>query len=220
MKLKYPEFVENPEIRCPVVLLLDVSASMEGAPIQALNAGLASFKYDIEEDEMASLRVEVGVLTFGADVKIIHDFSTIDRFTPPQLTTQGKTPLGEAINMGLDMLEFRKKIYRDHGVQYYRPWVFLITDGAPTDDKWQEASKRIEEMERANKCYFFTIAVEGADLETLEEIAPQNRPPLRLQDLKFEELFHWMSASVRRVSKHKSAGEMASLPSVTTWAVQ
>ncbi|MAP16391.1 MAG: hypothetical protein CMO49_01290 [Verrucomicrobiales bacterium] len=220
MKLQYPEFAENPEIRCPVVLLLDVSASMEGAPIQALNAGLASFKYDIEEDEMASLRVEVGVVTFGEEVKIIHDFSTIDHFTPPQLTTKGKTPFGEAINLGLDMLEFRKKVFRDHGIQYYRPWVFLITDGAPTDDEWPEAAKRVHEMEANNKCSFFTIAVEGADLETLEEIAPKKRPPLKLQDLKFEELFKWMSASVRRVSKHKSAGEMAMLPSVSTWAVR
>ena len=100
MKLAYPEFAENPEIRCPVVLILDVSASMEGAPIEALNAGLASFKYDIEEDDMAALRVEVGVVTFGKDVKIIHDFSTIDHFTPPQLIPSGKTPLGEAIHLG------------------------------------------------------------------------------------------------------------------------
>lgn len=218
MKLAYPEFVENPEIRCPVVLLLDTSASMEGDPIQSLNQGLASFKYDIEEDEMAALRVEVGIITFGKEVQIIHDFSTIDEFTPPQLTTEGKTPMGEAINLGLDMMEFRKKVYRDHGVQYYRPWVFLITDGAPTDAGWEQAAQRIEDMEQANKCNFFVIAVPGADLDLLKTVAPTTRPPLKLQDLKFEELFRWMSASVRRVSKNKSAGDMKSLPSVSGWA--
>lgn len=219
MGIKYPEFVDNPENRCPVMLILDTSASMEGEPIQALNKGLAAFKFDIEQDELAALRVEVGIVTFGEEVKCVQTFTTVDNFVAPQYVTVGKTPLGAAINLGLDLLEERKANYRENGIQYYRPWVFLITDGAPTDgEAWKEAAKRVRELEKENRISFFTIAVEGADMDVLKDIAPLSRPPLQLRELKFEELFRWLSASVRRVSTGRVSGEMLALPSVAGWA--
>ena len=38
------EFAENPEPRCPCVLLLDTSGSMQGASIEALNQGLHTLR--------------------------------------------------------------------------------------------------------------------------------------------------------------------------------
>lgn len=55
MPVGLPEFVENPENRCPVILLLDTSGSMYGQPIQELNRGLAAFKEDVLRDSQASL---------------------------------------------------------------------------------------------------------------------------------------------------------------------
>jgi len=210
MKLQYPEFVDNPETRCPVVLLLDVSSSMEGAPMEALNAGIAAFKYDVEQDELALLRVEVAIITFGDEVSLVQDFTTVDAFMPRQFEARGKTPLGEALQQGLALLEARKDVYRQNGVQYYRPWMFLITDGAPTDGNlWQEAAFKVRQAEYENKLHFFTIGVAGADMQILEQIAPSHQPPFYLKDLKFEDLFRWLSASVRQVS---GAGSVVSLP--------
>ena len=132
MPIGTPEFIGNPEPRCPVVLLLDNSGSMSGQPIQELNAGIATFKQSVEEDGLASLRVEVAIISFGP-VKLVQDFVTMDRFMPPQLKVEGLTPMGEAIEYALNLLEDRKETYRDNGIQYYRPWIFLITDGSPTD---------------------------------------------------------------------------------------
>ncbi len=218
MGIRYPEFVENPENRCPVILLLDTSASMAGDPIMALNAGLANFKFDVEHDELALLRVEVAIITFGTEVSILQDFTTIDNFTAPQLDAEGKTPLGHALKTGLALLEKRKKIYREVGVQYYRPWIFLITDGAPTD-VWEQAATNIHQAEAENKLSFFTIAVEGADMEILQQVAPPSRPPFTLRDLAFDALFRWLSASVRRVSTGTVGGDMVALPAVSSWAV-
>lgn len=218
MGLVYPEFVENPESRCPVVLILDTSASMEGEPIRALNAGLAAFKFDVEQDELAALRVEVAIVQFGELVETVQEFATIDMFMPPQLKTEGKTPLGTAIEKALDMLDDRKVIYRENGISYYRPWVFLITDGAPTDGElWRVAAQRVHRMEREGRLSFFTIAVEGADMDILRELSPPERPPLALKDLKFEEMFRWLSASVRRVSTGHVGGQMVALPATTGW---
>ena len=111
MPIGLPEFVENPEPRCPVILLCDTSGSMWGEPINALNEGLAAFQKDVYRDEIASLRVEVALVTFGP-VRLAQDFVTIDNFTSPRLTADGVTPMGEAIEYALDLLEKRKETYK------------------------------------------------------------------------------------------------------------
>src|SRR5580700_5787795 len=79
------EFAENPEPRCPCLLLLDTSGSMNGDPIRELNSGLASFKDAIAADSLALKRVEVGLITFGP-VQTQNDFQTVDMFAPPILS--------------------------------------------------------------------------------------------------------------------------------------
>ena len=102
------EFAENPEPRCPCVLLLDTSGSMNGAPLQALNAGLQSFKTEIVKDNLASRRVEIAVVTFNNEIAVEQDFVTADQFAPPTLTARGMTHMGAAINKALDMVQARK----------------------------------------------------------------------------------------------------------------
>ncbi len=211
MPVGMPEFVENPENRCPVILLLDTSGSMSGQPIQELNRGLAAFKEDVMKDAQASLSVEVAIVTFGP-VRLTQDFVTIDHFTPPKLEADGVTPMGEAIEYALDLLEKRKQSYKDNGVHYYRPWVFLITDGAPTDD-WQGAAQRVREEEEQRRMLFFTVGVQGADMHKLRQIAPPERPPVTLNGLDFRSLFVWLSTSMKRVSSGK-VGEAVALPPV------
>ncbi|MEH2159604.1 MAG: VWA domain-containing protein [Nostoc sp.] len=212
MAVGLPEFVENPENRCPVILLLDTSGSMSGKPIQELNRGLAAFKEDVLKDSQASLSVEVAMIAFGPIVKLKQDFVTIDQFTPPILEVGGLTPMGGAIEYALDFLENRKQTYQDNGILYYRPWVFLITDGAPTDS-WQLAAQRLREGETQSRLLFFAVGVQGADMNILKQISPHERPPVTLNGLNFRELFVWLSASMKRVSSGK-VGQAVALPAV------
>jgi uncharacterized protein YegL len=209
------EFATNPEPRCACVLLLDISGSMSGAPIAALNEGLRAFAADISSDPLASQRVEVAIITFGnGGVRTEQGFLTAGDFEPPTLKAGHSTPMGEAILRGLEMVDHRKADYKSNGIAYYRPWVFLITDGEPTDE-WREAAAAVRAVEQANGLAFFAVGTKGANMDILRQIAV--RDPLRLDGLKFVELFLWLSQSQRGVSASK-VGDQTALPAVTGWA--
>jgi len=208
------DFASNPEPRCPCVLLLDVSGSMNGRAIDELNAGLSTFRDALAEDALAMKRVEVGIVTFGP-AKIELPFTSASMFYPPQLEAQGDTPMGEAIKKALNMIEDRKREYRDNGISYFRPWIFLITDGAPTDE-WQSAAAAVREGENSKKFAFFAIGVKGASMDILAQIS--TRAPLSLDGMKFRELFSWLSTSLRSVSR-STPGTAVALEPPTGWTV-
>ncbi len=206
------EFAENPEPRCPCILLLDTSGSMSGAPIDALNAGLQTFREELNKDELARKRVEVAVVSFNTHVKVVQDFVTADRFEEPTLSAQGLTSLGTGINKALDLIADRKEQYRNNGVSYYRPWLFAMTDGEPqgeSDRVVQQAIDRIKDDETHKRVACFAVGVENANMERLSEMFV--RAPLKLKGLDFREMFVWLSASMQRVS-HSKPDEQVPLP--------
>lgn len=191
------DFAENPEPRCPCVLLLDTSGSMRGDPLNQLNAGLVTYKDELAADSLAAKRVEVAIVTFGP-VQVVQDFTTAEQFNPPSLATTGDTPMGAAITQAIEMVAARKQTYRSNAIAFYRPWVFLITDGGPTDP-WHGAAAKVKEGEAAKAFSFFAVGVEGANFEILKQISV--REPLRLKGLRFRDLFQWLSNSQKSVSR-------------------
>jgi len=191
------EFAENPEPRCPCLLLLDTSESMGGDKIRELNAGLVEFALQLRADAMASKRVEVAIVTFGP-VNVVQPFVTADSFVAPELRASGNTPIGAAIVRAADLIAQRKRSYRENGIGYYRPWIFMISDGEPTDDV-RRARDVIEQSERAKSFMFYSVGVAGADMRALGRIGV--RQPLRLKGLAFNQLFVWLSHSLSTVSR-------------------
>src|SRR5262245_58873774 len=95
------EFAVNPEQRCACMLLLDTSGSMAGQRIEELNAGLKTLIEELRNDELASTRVDLGIMTFDSEVKLVRDFGTADSIEAPVLTAQNQTFLGAGIRQAL-----------------------------------------------------------------------------------------------------------------------
>ena len=201
------EFAENPEPRCPCVLLLDTSGSMQGESIEELNRGLQAFREELFNDSLSMKRVEIAVITFGP-VRVLQDFATADVFRPPVLQAAGDTPLGAAVAHGLQLLKRRKEILRTNGIKLFRPWIFLMTDGAPTD-KWDHLPNIIRNGEENKSFSFFALGVAGADFNVLRDISM--REPLKLSGVRFNEFFLWLSASLKNVSR-SNPGDAVSIP--------
>lgn len=208
---------QNFEPRCPVAIVVDCSGSMSGGKIEELNRGLQQFSDEVRRDSLVALRCEPLLIQFGSRVSSNRDWKTADEFSPPKLAADGSTPLFEATIAALDAIEDRKRAYHAAALRYYRPWMLLISDGEPTDPGLEaEAIERCIDAERMSKCSNFSIGVDGADMDLLAKLSPA-RSPLRLQDMKFQELFRWLSSSLKSVA-HSRIGQQAALPPVSGWA--
>lgn len=190
------ESAENFEQKCLCVLVLDVSGSMRGEPIEELNKGLQDFYKEIIEDETTSQRLEVCIMAFNDTVKTLQEPALVENFTMPILTAHGSTAMVDALNEAIDKVEARKKWYKETGQPYYRPWIILMTDGEP--DSGQDVyglGPRIKNDTEAKRYVFLPIGIEGANMETLNTLQG-NMPPQKLQGLKFKQFFQWLSASM------------------------
>lgn len=196
------DFFLNGERRLPCVIVADRSGSMSGAKLDSLNDGLQVFAKAISSDEMALKRVEAALVSFGP-VKVDQDFATLDRFSMPRLSVGGDTPMGAAVNKALDLIEARQAKYKANGVPSYTPWIWLITDGQPTDT-WSSAAQRLQGLDKKGKVMGFGVGVDGADIGCLGKFT--TRPPVKLKETRFEEMFEFVSKVMSTVT-HSRPGE-------------
>ena len=119
------------------VLLVDTSGSMAGASINELNQGLLEFGNALDQDEHARGVADVCVISFNSNVETVVPFCPAANYSAPTLSAGGLTSMNEAVIAGLDAIEERKQLYRQLGCSYYRPWMFLLTDGEPTDQNME-----------------------------------------------------------------------------------
>lgn len=228
--LRVDDLVNNPTPRVPICLCLDTSGSMgavEGdyaetgetyyedgkmwnlvtggtSRIEELRKGVEKFYTALKEDEIAVYSAEISIVTFDDDARCWMDFANIGRqeiildFMP-----KGDTALGEGVNLAIDLLEIRKQEYKAKGVDYYQPWLVLMTDGEPNGDpnELKRAINRTVEMVNKQKLTVFPIGIgDECNMSILNSFSPK-RAALKLQGLKFQEFFTWLSKSVSKTSQ-------------------
>ncbi|AIN94656.1 VWA domain-containing protein [Treponema putidum] len=242
------DLVDNPTARIPICLCLDTSDSMnavEGGSyietgetiykdgrewsvvdggetrISALLDGIKCFFSSIRNDEIALYSAEICIVTFNDTAKCILDFENIERQNDIlELEASGNTAMGEGVNLALDLLELRKREYKDKGIDSYKPWLVLMTDGVPNGDENElnSAIERTSLMVNQGKLTVFPIAIGNeVDRQILNKFSPK-RSALKLKTLKFEEFFLWLSMSISKVSQ-SIPGESVKLDPTDGWGI-
>jgi uncharacterized protein YegL len=214
LTLRQQDLVNNPTPRLSVALLLDTSGSMLfDNRIGELNEGVKLFFQSILDDEVTKYSVEVSIITFGRVVTKLLDFANIERQvvdfksnTPLVVKNSNDgTPMGEAVELAIQLLTERKEEYRSSGVEYYQPWLVLMTDGQSTDCI-NKATTITSQMVKEEKLSIFPIAIgAGANLVELSRFSPQ-RQPLKLKGLNFREFFEWLKESAKSTSQSTPGG--------------
>jgi uncharacterized protein YegL len=199
-------FVENPEPRCPCVLVLDTTAVLEPRALAELNAALEQFREELLSDELASKRVEVAVVTYPPS-RTAAPFSLPEDFAAPELrpdVSGEQATLVDALELAIGLVSERKEAYKRGGVQYYRPLVFLVTTGGALD--FEAASDLVRDGESGGAFVFQAVGVQGANMRRLELLS--TREPVVLESLRFRELFRWLGRSLQVVSRSHVENEV------------
>lgn len=203
----------------PIVLLLDTSGSMQGVPsmsttpIKELNQALAAWEREVKEIEQVRQQGEIALVTFGNGVRVVSapsdDASTAfvraRDFRAPTLAAGGITAMEAAVRLGIRLATDRRAYLKRQGVMTYRPHVFLMSDGLPTDDDgnrsttWHELVPELRAAERARRLLFFALGVAGADVEMLRALAPNAY--YKADGISFGRLFKLVSASLDSMTR-------------------
>lgn len=214
------------EKHLPCIILTDCSGGMAGAPIAELNQGFVEFGKALQADSLAQGRVDVCVMSFADGVKTELGFRSAEDYQAPTLTAGGLTAFNEAVNTALDQLEARKEEYRQLGTTYNRPWLFVLTDGYPTDDHLEADTRdRLQNYISNKKVNYIPMGIGSANIPHLQSYYPESAPQkavLKATQNNFKDAFLWLSASVVTTSKSDLTSgtiESAPVPSTITLAL-
>ena len=229
--IRIQDLLDNPDPHVPVCLCLDTSGSMltteGGIPtgeyteldgkryrivtggttrLDTLEKGIRQFYDAVYEDENARYAAEISIVTFDDEARMVTDFSRVEyddvREDIPKLVTKNLTSLGAGVNLALDLLEKRKKEYKDKGVDYFQPWLVIMTDCEDNGSKeeLERAGKRIRELvdQKRLSVFPFIIGTEEG-IHTLETLSPVQKP-MRIGITQIKGLFSWLGRSIAQVS--------------------
>ncbi|MEI7355302.1 VWA domain-containing protein [Pectobacterium versatile] len=190
--------------RLPVYLLLDTSGSMHGEPIEAVKNGVQTLLTTLRQDPYALETAYVSVITFDTSARQAVPLTDLLNFKSPDLVASGTTALGEALSLVAQAIgsEVRKTTAETKGD--WRPLVFIMTDGAPTDD-W---CKGVADFKSARTGVVVACAAgQVAETKVLQEIT---EIVLRLDTAdsnSIKAFFKWVSASISVGSQKVESGK-------------
>jgi uncharacterized protein YegL len=192
--------MEVHERRLPVYLVLDVSESMLGEGMEALQKGLTALMMDLHGDAQALETAWVSVITFADRAEQVVPLTELARVRIPPLRCRPGTALGGALTLLAECIRREVRTQSAHAKGDWKPLVFLLTDGMPTDD-WEKAAARLRGIAGRHPANLVAIGCgEEPDPYVLMQ-ASGNVLMMRDDPESFRRLFQWISSSITITSK-------------------
>ncbi len=189
--------------RLPIYLLLDTSGSMSGTAINAVNQGLLTFKDAMFSDPRVMETAFVSIITFDSTANVAVPLTDVVSFSPPKLTAQGSTALGQALKLVGERINGEVQATSSAEQKGdYKPLIFVFTDGQPTDD-WRPAAANLK---KRNCTIIGCVAGEQADELLMKDFCGQ---VVKLSDTDAKGIkgfFNWVTDSVKLASASAASG--------------
>lgn len=144
------------------LFLIDVSASMSDEVLERVNEELHNLYWRVSEDETLSQRVELCVMTFGQDVKVLQEPALVENFAMPKVVRENG--IIHAINCAVEKINERKCWYKQTGQIFYRPCLFLVTDKADEKLLHCDEKKHLKEDVEQRKFDFLMVGMNGSSV--------------------------------------------------------
>ncbi|MBQ2789303.1 MAG: VWA domain-containing protein [Thermoguttaceae bacterium] len=191
----------------PVYLLLDISGSMAGAPIQAVDQGLGDFVDSIAGEPQALETMRVGLITFDSTATQLVPMCDAIDFNVPPLKAGGRTALGAALKLVKERAEVEVQKNTPQTKGDWRPLVFIMTDGVPTDENWLDGLKEFKKFPwgKVVAC----AAGPNADISVLQQITSTIVQLDVANPSTIRSFFQWVSQSAVQTSARLSSSNNA-----------
>jgi len=190
--------------RLPVYLLLDVSGSMSGEPIEAVKTGVQTLVSTLRQDPYALETAFLSVITFDTNAKQVAPLTELATFQTPSISASGTTALGEALGLLADRVEAEVAKTTAEVKGDWKPLIFIMTDGVPTDD-WK---KGLEKLKKVRTGIIVACAAgQGADTSVLKQITEVVVQLDTADSSTIKAFFKWVSASVSTGSQKVDQGQ-------------
>ena len=190
--------------RLPVYLLLDTSGSMHGEPIEAVKNGVVILVSSLRQDPYALETAYLSIITFDTQAKQLIPLTEIAMFQPPQLQATGTTQLGEALGLLADQIDQEVQKTTPDTRGDWKPLVFIMTDGAPTDD-WTKGFAKLKQAKTG--MIIACAAGHNADSSILKQITEVVVELATADSNTIKAFFKWVSASISTGSQKVDAGQ-------------
>ena len=208
----------NTTIRIPICLVVDTSGSMAYkdnigvSRIDRLAKGILKFYKDVRSDLFLSSAADIALIGYNSEAYEISGFS--QQFSEDDelaFKVGGAGNLGLGVNAALDRLEKRKELYRENYVDYYQPWIIILSDGKPTGkgaaSDLKAAQARTIELETNRRLVVIPVMISGDMSDQKHEMYARQgynhlrgfsrrNNPQQIYDIQFMDFFEWLSKSV------------------------
>lgn len=192
--------------KVPICLCIDVSGSMSNvdgsnmSKIEEVNKYVNVFLDYVRNDERAKKISDICIITFGGTVNVVSSYNSIENIPNQNFKAGGGTPLGEAVSKAVELLDTRRKYYKDNNIEHWKPIMLLMSDGEPTDS-YQSSAANFSKRVLNKELKVFPVGMGTSfNMSILKQFAPDpNFQPKQIKtSAEYEKLFNLLSSSSSR----------------------
>lgn len=156
----------------PFYLVCDESGSMSGESIDAINQALFELHQEIGSNPVVADKTQFCIIGFSSTAEALLPLSDLSQVTAlPILEAHGGTSFAAAFRALKAQIDTDVARLKASGNRVYRPVVFFLTDGYPTDRSWSSEYEALTGEANPLRPNIVAFGIGEADAPTISAVA-------------------------------------------------